>query len=116
VVWEEQWRRGQDVVIRSNDISHATRKILTEYSHEVFVNYVGSKGENLHLERFSTVPFWDNFQSYIDRDILMLVASNNIIRMIFPPHISNSFQLFDLVASCILEHEKDEMDVRLPEQ
>jgi hypothetical protein len=68
-VWEEEWRDGQDFMIRSNDTSYVTRPIFTEHVISVILPYFAATRESLHLQDFTSVLLCDDCSFNIDEGI-----------------------------------------------
>jgi hypothetical protein len=101
-------------MIRSNDMSYATRPIFTKYVASVILPYFAATRESLHLQDFTGVLLCDNCSSHIDEGIKQLLADNNIRLVTFPPHTSHLFQPLGLVTFAAFKHEKREVHVGRP--
>jgi hypothetical protein len=112
-VQEKGWRDGQDFMIRSSDSSSVARPIFTEYVTSVILLYFAGTRDSLHLQDFTGVLLCDNCNSHIDGGIKQLLSDNNI-RFVTFPHISQMFQPLDLVTFAVFKREKHEFHVRQP--
>jgi hypothetical protein len=65
----------------------------------------------MHLGNFTGVLLCDNYSSYIDEEVMAILARENIRLITFPPHTSYLFQPLDLVTFPAFRREKREIHV-----
>jgi transposase len=107
---------GQDFLIRSNDMSYVARPIFKGYIRDVVFEYFTTTRETMHLENYADVLLCDNCSSHTNKEVMAMLARDNIRLTTFPPHISHLFQPLDLVTFAAFKREKREIHVSRPDR
>ena len=90
-----------------------TRDIFKEYLNAVFLPYLRTTRDSLHLQDFDAVLLCDNCSYHIDDEIKALLGSNRVRLVTLPPHASHLFQPLDLVTFGVFKRHKREVSVSL---
>jgi hypothetical protein len=91
------------------------RPIFKKYVREAVLKYLTTAREMMHFDDFAGVLLCDNFFRTLTREVMALLAGENIRLITLPSHIFHMCQPLDLVTFAAFKREKREIHINRPE-
>ena len=98
-------RLGEDVIIQYQQSSFATKKIISDYINDVFLNYIENLRKNEIYSDKPAVLLCDNCSAHFDQEMINNLSSKNVRIITIPPHSSHLFQPLDLITFSVSKNE-----------
>jgi hypothetical protein len=96
-------RMGVDSVLRQRSKMYVNSTLFLEYINNIFVLYLNDLRETEEFETCEAVLLMDNCLNHMSHDVITIFTREQIIIVIFANHMTNIFQILDVVLFDVLK-------------
>jgi hypothetical protein len=97
------FHQDEDAIIQLRNVLYINEELSFEYTSIVFVPYVNNIRSIILFSEQYTIIFMDSVGVHLSLSILLFFSETFVIAIVFPDHITNIFQMLDLLFFALLK-------------